>query len=322
MSISKISRSLVVAFFVVLIFFLGIMDVVYIRNNQDLPGPGGLAKFGYLVLIIVLTSLYTYVREKLTRLKLDRKLSTLYKYTYVVLVMFATTFFKVYSTMGEYPKMTLLLYFVLSYLIGFFTQRIIFNISKSDVLSVFGMFVAFTLPNVVDDRIMNLNSKFIALSVLVCIYVMQTLIDELKQLNIKNRKYIKQAIVLGVCVGLSTIVGVSYLVWIGVAVLSLFITSNLDSTSLNLSNRPNSTIKRKKNNYFIYKIERIKISKLIVSIVIVTIMTIIIYNGGKMLLGVLTQNLNGVSSNITSNLLLGIHSKPTLSLTDIRNTAY
>ena len=322
MSISKISRSLVVAFFVVLIFFLGIMDVVYIRNNQDLPGPGGLAKFGYLVLIIVLTSLYTYVREKLTRLKLDRKLSTLYKYTYVVLVMFATTFFKVYSTMGEYPKMTLLLYFVLSYLIGFFTQRIIFNISKSDVLSVFGMFVAFTLPNVVDDRIMNLNSKFIALSVLVCIYVMQTLIDELKQLNIKNRKYIKQAIVLGVCVGLSTIVGVSYLVWIGVAVLSLFITSNLDSTSLNLSNRPNSTIKRKKNNYFIYKIERIKISKLIVSIVIVTIMTIIIYNGGKMLLGVLTQKLNGVSSNITSNLLLGIHSKPTLSLTDIRNTAY
>ena len=51
-------------------------------------------------------------------------------------------------------------------------------------------------------------------------------------------------------------------------------------------------------------------------------MTIIIYNGGKMLLGALTQNLNGVSSNITSNLLLGIHSKPTLSLTDIRNTAY
>ena len=80
---------------------------------------------------------------------------------------------------------------------------------------------------------MNLNSKFIALSVLVCIYVMQTLIDELKQLNIKNRKYIKQAIVLGVCVGLSTIVGVSYLVWIGLAVLSLFITSNLDIKELN-----------------------------------------------------------------------------------------
>ena len=322
MSISKISRSLVVALFVVLISFLGIIDVVYIRNNQEISGPSNLVKLGYIALVIILTSLYTYVREKLSRLKLDRNLSTLYKYTYIILVMFATTFFRVYGTLGEYPKTTLLLYFMLSYLIGFFTQRIIFNISKSDVLSVFGMFVAFTLPNVVEDRIMNLNSKFIALAIVVCIYVIQTLIDELKQLNIKNKKYIKQALVLGICVGLSTLVGVSYLIWIGVAILSLFITSNLDSTSLNLSNRPNSTIKRKKNNYFIYKIERIKISKLIVSIVIVTIMTTLIYTGGKLLLNFLTERANGVSTNITNNLLIGIHSDENISFSNIKNVAF
>ena len=322
MSISKISRSLVVALFAVLILFLGIMDVAYIRQNQDLNGPGGLVKFGYLVLVFMLTMLYTYVREKLSRLKLGKNLSTLYKYTYVVLVMFATTFFKVYSTIGDYPKMTLLLYFVLSYLVGFFTQRIIFNISKSDVLSVFGMFVAFTLPNVIDDRIMNLNSKFITVLVLVSIYVMQTLIDELKQLNIKNRKYIKQALVLGTCVGLSTLFGISYLIWIGIAVLSIFITSNLDSTSLNLSNRPNSTIKRKKNNYFIYKIERIKISKLFVSIAIVAVMTTIIYTGGKTLLHTFAEKQNAISTNITSNLLIGIHSNPSINFSNLKNTSY
>ena len=322
MSISKISRSLIVAIFVVLVSFLGIIDIIYIRNNSDLPGPGGLVKFGYAMLVIILTSLYTYVREKLSKLKLERRISTLYKYTYIVLIMLATTSFKIYNVMNQYPKKTLLLYFVLSYLIGFFSQRIIFNICKSEVLSVFGMFVAFTLPNVVDDRIINLNSKFITLLVLVSIYVIQTLIDELKQLNIRNKKYIKQALALGVCIGCSCLVGVSYLVWIAVALLSLFITSNLDSTSLNLSNRPNSTIKRKKNNYFIYKIERIKISKLIISIIIVSIMSVAIYTGGKIVLHSLVERQNAVSTNITNDLLIGIHSSPSINFNTLKEASY
>ena len=164
--------------------------------------------------------------------------------------MIATTFFKIYKVMDLYPNRSLILYFVLIYLIGIIVQRIIFNVSKSDVLSVLGMFVIFTLPNVIDDKTINLNSKFITLSMLLSIYVLQILLDELKQLNIKNRKYIVQAVILGFCVGLSTIFGVNYLIWEIIAIVSIFITSNLDSTSLNLSNRQNKTIKRKKNNYF------------------------------------------------------------------------
>ena len=60
--------------------------------------------------------------------------------------------------MDLYPNRSLILYFVLTYLIGIIVQRIIFNVSKSDVLSVLGMFVIFTLPNVIDDKTINLNS--------------------------------------------------------------------------------------------------------------------------------------------------------------------
>lgn len=323
MSISKISRSIVVVIFAALILFLGITDYIYISKDVTaVEGPSGIVKFGYFVLIIVLVSLYTYVREKLSRLKLQKKLATAYRYTYILLVMLATTFFKVYNSMDLYPTSTLILYFILTFLMGFYTQRIIFNISKSDVLSVLGMFIAFTLPSVIDDKTMDLNSKFIIVITLMCVYIMQTLIDELKQLNIKNKKYIKQAIFLGVCIGISTLCGISYLLWIVVGIALLFITSNLDSTSLNLSSRPNRTIKRKRNNYFIYKIERIKISKLIVSLVIIFLIVTSMYLGVRGIITNLAEEGNGVCQNIVSELRIGIHTPTEISFTNVINQAY
>ena len=320
---SKISRSLVVAIFVALILFLGVSDFIYINKAEpSVESISNWIKIGYVLLIIVLVSLYTYVREKLSRLKLQKPISILYRYIYITLVMIATTFFKIYKVMNLYPNRSLILYFVLTYLIGIIVQRIIFNVSKSDVLSVLGMFVIFTLPNVIDDKTINLNSKFITLSMLLSIYVLQILLDELKQLNIKNRKYIVQAVILGFCVGLSTIFGVNYLIWEIIAIVSIFITSNLDSTSLNLSNRQNKTIKRKKNNYFIYKIERIKISKLIVSLCIIIFISSIIYFSGRMIIRKLAYNQNGVCENIVNDLTVGIHTDIDKSFTNIKAQAY
>lgn len=320
---SKISRSLVVAIFVALILFLGVSDFIYINKAEpSVESISNWIKIGYVLLIIVLVSLYTYVREKLSRLKLQKPISILYRYIYITLVMIATTFFKIYKVMDLYPNRSLILYFVLTYLIGIIVQRIIFNVSKSDVLSVLGMFVIFTLPNVIDDKTINLNSRFITLSMLLSIYVLQILLDELKQLNIKNRKYIVQAVILGFCVGLSTIFGVNYLIWEIIAIVSIFITSNLDSTSLNLSNRQNKTIKRKKNNYFIYKIERIKISKLIVSLCIIIFISSIIYFSGRMIIRKLAYNQNGVCENIVNDLTVGIHTDIDKSFTNIKAQAY
>lgn len=320
---SKISRSLVVAIFVALILFLGVSDFIYINKAEpSVESISNWIKIGYVLLIIVLVSLYTYVREKLSRLKLQKPISILYRYIYITLVMIATTFFKIYKVIDLYPNRSLILYFVLIYLIGIIVQRIIFNVSKSDVLSVLGMFVIFTLPNVIDDKTINLNSKFITLSMLLSIYVLQILLDELKQLNIKNRKYIVQAVILGFCVGLSTIFGVNYLIWEIIAIVSIFITSNLDSTSLNLSNRQNKTIKRKKNNYFIYKIERIKISKLIVSLCIIIFISSIIYFSGRMIIRKLAYNQNGVCENIVNDLTVGIHTDIDKSFNNIKAQAY
>ena len=320
---SKISRSLVVAVFVALILFLGISDFTYINNiGNSVNSASNLMKIGYVFVVIILVSLYTYVKEKISRQKLQKSISIVYRYIYITLVMLATTFFKIYKVMDMYPKRSLILYFVMTYLIGLTIQRIVFNVSKSDVLSVLGMFVSFTVPNIIADKTIDLNAKFISLFMLVSIYVMQILLDELKQLNIKNKKYIIQAVILGVCIGVSTLFGVNYLIWVGVAIVSLFITSNLDSTSLNLSNRQNKTIKRKKNNYFIYKIERIKISKLLVSLCIVILISTAIYFVGRSCIRGLANRGNGVCQSITNDLNVGIHTARNFEFSNIKEKAY
>ena len=66
---SKISRSIVVAIFVALIVFLGITDIVYInKDGVNTQTISNWFKLLYVVLVIVLVSLYTYVREKISRL--------------------------------------------------------------------------------------------------------------------------------------------------------------------------------------------------------------------------------------------------------------
>ncbi len=83
MSMSKISRSIVVVIFVALIVFLAITDCIYINKGfGDGNGPNNIIKFGYFILVFVLVFLYTYVREKLSRLKLQKMISTLYRYIY------------------------------------------------------------------------------------------------------------------------------------------------------------------------------------------------------------------------------------------------
>ena len=96
---SKISRSLVVAVFVALILFLGISDFTYINNiGNSVNSASNLMKIGYVFVVIILVSLYTYVKEKISRQKLQKPISIVYRYIYITLVMLATTFFKIYST--------------------------------------------------------------------------------------------------------------------------------------------------------------------------------------------------------------------------------
>ncbi|MDO4282917.1 MAG: hypothetical protein Q4D02_04695 [Clostridia bacterium] len=278
MSLSKISRSIVVALFVVMIIFFSFINIKIMNSSMEVTNvvTSNIAKLLYAIILIVLVLIYMYIKEKLYKLKVKRKISFIYRYIYITLVIITTSILVIYKYIGNFSKISLLIYIITCILTGFIVKRIIFNVSKSDMLSVLGMFSYSMLLNVIEDKSIMFNSIFLEFSVLFTIYIIQKLIDELKQRGLKTKKYIKLAIILGISVAFTSILGVNINVWIIVAVFSLFITSNLDSTHFTFPNRIVGNMDKKKKDG-ILKIERINISKLIISLIIAILIVLVCY---------------------------------------------
>ena len=278
MNLSKISRSIIVAIFVVMIIFFSVIDVKFMSSKLEVTNSvtSNIAKLGYAAVLIFLVLIYMYIKEKLYRLKIKRKVSLVYRYIYTILIMIVTTLITMASKINEFSKFSAGIYVILSVVTGFVIKRIIFNVSKSDMLSVLGMFLHSMLLNVISTKEMMFNAILIELSTLSVIYMIQKLIDELKQKGIKTKKYLKFAFIIGILVAFNSALGVNIKVWGIIAILSIFITTNLDNTHFSFSNHMKEKIDSKKVDG-ILKIERINISKLIISIITSTIVSVLLY---------------------------------------------
>lgn len=189
MNLSKISRSIIVAIFVVMIIFFSIIDVKFMNSKLEVTSSvaSNIAKLGYAAILVFLVLIYMYIKEKLYRLKVKRKVSLVYRYIYTTLVMIVTTLITMVNKITTFSKFSASIYVILSVVTGFVIKKIIFNVSKSDMLSVLGMFLHSMLLNVVSTKEMMFNAVLIELSTLLVIYIVQKLIDELKQKGLKPK---------------------------------------------------------------------------------------------------------------------------------------
>ncbi len=275
MNISKISRSIVVGLFIIMIIFFSVINIKVINSGVEVTNSvtSNIAKLCYVIILITLVLIYMYIKEKLYRLKVKKKVALIYRYIYIVFVLIATSITVAYSDIKILSRSMLCVYILISVLTGLVVKRIIFNVSKSDMLSVFGMFANTMLINVIHDKTIMLHSMLLELFTLLTIYIFQKLIDELKQRGIKNNKYLNLSIVLGLSVAFSILFGVNQYVWIVLGIVLFFLTSNLDRTSFVLSQK--TMDKHKKEG--ILKVDKINISKLLISLIVILITSFVTY---------------------------------------------
>ncbi len=275
MSISKISRTLVVILFLALIIFMGYQDVMLLLNNNSSSPTLNILKVVYIIVTALLVALYVYIKDKLYRKKVKRNISLIYRYVYITFIVVIMSIISIYKYLYLIENTILFMYIFLKLFIGFVLKKIIFNVSKSDILSVLGLFGFAMLPcvyTVVNMIFINLVKTLIIFSTMLLI---QKLIDELKQLGIKNKKYLVISGVLGIFVGVSITIGISVYLWIVMALMSLILTVNLDKTHLGFPKKIISIVNSKTKDT-LYKVERINISKLIVSIITIALIASLI----------------------------------------------
>lgn len=318
MSISKISRSLVVLLFLLLIIFMGYQDVRLLLNNTSSNITLNILKVVYVIVAIFLILLYAYIKGKLYRKKVKRNMSLVYRYVYIVFIVIIMSIVSIFKYLYLIDNLTLVVYVSFKLAIGLILKRIIFNVSKSDILSVLGLFFFAMLPCTYYDSVSLFTNLVNALIVFAVILLIQKLIDELKQQGIKNKKYIIYSLILGVLVSLTVMLGISGYVWIVIALSSLLITVNLDRTHIGFPRKILSFLNTKTKDT-LYRVERVNISKLIVSILIISLVSVVIvliskivapvvkiqnsliYNIVNFNTGIQNININGFVSDLFSN---------------------
>lgn len=311
MNRSKIARSFLVAIFVACIIFLSylVINIMIKGVNSTIGVHTKLIKVGYAIALIILLLIYMFIKDKLYRMKVKRTNSLIYRYIYLSVVAIISSLLCLSKGVQTIPIINLICYLILNILISFIIKKIIFNVSKSDMLSVLGMTAYVMLPNIIQDKYVNLNSLLLSLFVTLSILILQLLIDELKQRGIKTKKYVIEAVSLGFSVGITILLGLNAFVWLILLLILLLITVNLDNTHINFSKRLMNNVTQEKREQ-LYKIERINISKLVVSILIIAIIIILFYFGARLLANkyynisnneFITNIVNNIKANDISN---------------------
>lgn len=285
-NISRISRSIIVVFFIAFMLFFGYQNImlgILEKGNQTTSQIATWMKVVYIFVLIVLVVMYVYLKEKLYKIKVKRKNSLIIRYIYLVLIGGITSYFSLFrinSVLNIYDYVVCILF---SVSIGLIVKKIIFNVSKSDILSVIGMFATTTMIDINKNKVELYIAQAVTLFVMLSVYFMQIIIDELKQKGIKNKKYIIYSTFLGIFVALSILFGVNLLVFLVLAVLMFFISSNLDYAHVTFSRKMIEGMSKEKRE-FLFKIERINISKLLICIIIVTLISSFILFGAFILI--------------------------------------
>ena len=298
MSVSKISRSLIVAIFTALIILICINGVY--QNYSNISNSFDMSRIVYAIMLIVFSALYAIIKEKFSKKRIKKKISLTYRYIYLIVISF---FVKIVSIMINIPDISVI-YIITCSLIGtlssVFIKRIIYNVSKSDMLSVLGMFMFAFLPNITYNKLEYVRSISMVAIILLTIMILQRLIDELKQPNLKTMKYIKLSIIIGALVGLSILTGVFSVIFIISFIILLFITENLDKTNVNFPNKVTNKL-RQKNKEALYRLERIYINKKYISVLIIILTaTVIFFLCGGLLKLINNDSLNNIFINNSS----------------------
>lgn len=311
MSISKISRSLVVVLFVALIIFMGYEDVILLLNNSSNSTTLNILKVVYIIVTALLVALYVYIKDKLYRMKIKRNISLIYRYIYISFIVVIMSIISIYKYLYLINNLTLGIYVLLKLVIGLILKKIIFNVSKSDILSVLGLFGFAMLPCVYSDINILFTNLINTLVVFIAILIIQRLIDELKQRGIKNKKYLILSLLLGIFIGFTINLGISTYLWIIMALMSLMLTVNLDKTHLGFPKKIITYVNQNIKDA-LYKVERININKLIFAIIIIAIVASIVACIGS----VVISNIDFLKEKAIFSLNTGI------SNFDISNASY
>ncbi|MDD2627583.1 MAG: hypothetical protein PHR25_04075 [Clostridia bacterium] len=296
---SSISRSIIAVVF--MIYIIGLLIIAFMNNQVDkTPMEYQLI---YILSLLFAVFCYAILKKKLNNLNCKKSVEYSYRYIYLVMLLLITRFIAVLiykgnanyelinpsfeNGLGSYAiyllgKVTLeplyatiIINTTLTFVCIIVIKRLVFNITNNEMLSAIAsilfIFIPQAIQNVINYTPLLFNNTFILLGV----YLILKIIDEVKQPKLKTKKYIHLTVIVGIIIIVDVLLGGRFEGWMLLAIGTLLISYNIDYITVKvrrewIEKTTNIKIRRK-----LYKIEGLMISKLIIVITIIILMSLI-----------------------------------------------
>ncbi len=260
-------------------------------NFETESSIGACEKLIYVGTFGICVFAYIWVRNKLAKKMSNKdlsvKISKIYYYLYLAVIVLVSRFIMAYILkneeiaslvpsfnmgLGSYLNYGLGLYIgnqmyanvilntILIFVSSIVIKKVVLNITDNDMVATTTSLLYIFAPQSLWQVGSYIRYNYNVLIVLVGIYVLLHIIDEVKNFNKKNNKYLIYSLVLGAVQSLDIVFGGSYILWIFPMIIATCVAMYIDVVHILIPFKQKLNYKMKR---LAEKIEKINISKLV-----------------------------------------------------------
>lgn len=241
LKLSRISRSIMVILYTVFICF-----VAYLAISEEGIGEISFANIAiYVVIVLFCVCLYQIIKRRLRSKTDNQTVRRLYRFVYLAVILVISRILVIFfakdniayvegfsglaggilealvSVTGESKYSAIILNTMIVYINSVVIKRIMLNIFGNDATATMSSIIYILSPISLMNCWMFDASNFNAMFILLGIYLIYLIHDEITEYGLRNKKYLWLSCALAVVVGLDILFGNNALVWV---VLSSFAT--------------------------------------------------------------------------------------------------
>ena len=286
---SRIICSIITVIYIILSIAL---CLIILKSNVTIESSiGAHIKAIHIGAFGVCTLMYVGVRNKLAKKMSNKtisiKISKIYCYVYLAVIVFVSRLVMAYILKDSVPTIlrpcysmgigsyvnyslaqlignqmyaNIILNSILVYLAGIVIKKIVLNITDNDMVATTTSIIYILAPQSLAFVSEYIKYNYNVILVLVGIFVFLHIIDEVKQFNKRDNKYLIYAGILGVTQSLDIVFGGSYMLWLCTMLIITTVAMYVDVVHIKIKFKNSLNYKFKR---IAEKIEKINISKLI-----------------------------------------------------------
>lgn len=248
LKLSRISRSIMVIFYTVFICF-----VAYLAISEKGIGEISFANIAiYVVIVIFCVCLYQIIKRRLRGKTDNQTVRRLYRFVYLAVILVISRILIIFfakdniayvegfsglageilkslvSVTGESKYSAIILNTIIVYINSVVIKRIMLNIFGNDAVATMSSIIYILSPISLINCWMFDASNFNAMFILIGIYLIYLIHDEISEYGLRNKKYLWLSCALAAVVGLDILFGNNALVWLVISGFAIILPDYVD----------------------------------------------------------------------------------------------